>query len=1099
MSTISSRFSSASNPQPASVQAPRTASGLKNQIVQSAETSSPSESVAPGAQETRKLDSGTNQQPQSPKTAQPSFLQNALRRLSSSGPGNLAKHGGTGVPCQRKTMNIDIHRERCQVPELKLVKLRKVAFCVDVEIAPPAKYAEDEECEEGIAPNPTPTRPVLPQPENQTEKRKRIDQKLQNGEGETLKHPTPIAGDQDKAPPLQPMEQDVELVAGHDSAISITSKTKQPTKKKEKKKRSEDERKERKEQKRKDALANGSVPAELQKDDDTSIAAELTSGKESPPKSQDRPTTDSPRIYRRCCQLRETPILKRVTEQIGAPSACPGATPGIISVLDLSNYQMQLPDIVTLSDYLAIVPVKKLILDGCGLGDEAVRVILAGLLATKTPEQAKYNRRLAKMADQQSKDRMERLGVVEKLSLKNNPKIGRDGWRHIAFFINMSKSIKAIELSMIPIPPTPNITTSSNKNHSDAGAAVDIPTLLQRALAARGGSSLEELVMAECGLTADAIEKIVDGVIRCGVTRLGLANNAIDLQGMHHVLQYVRTGKCEGLDLGGNDLRESLHLLAAALDEKNALYALSLADCNLSPFSLEHLLPALVRLPNFRFIDLSHNHDLFRTKPSATRLLRKYIPQFPMIKRIHLLDVDLSPEGAIALAEVLPESRSLAHLNILENRPLSSLASAKDEASQEEACALYASLMVATRVSSTMICIDIDVPDDGSSEVVKALAKQIIAYSLRNLERTTLTDTTVKNPVVDTPAVEKEVIIPDILMHLVGHMDGALENRDNDEPAPDDDYIVGGTGVVKALDVCLKRATDVQKSSLGITPGDSGTLTPSRALAGDNERKGKAKEMSKELLVSARKIRARLLPALVKEAKLGDSCSYSEFDEDEENDFNAHSPPERLQCLDQTLERIIQRFENEFPETRVSVPSAVRSDNECLSTFSTPGRAKPSSVSTTEEGTDMEADNDEDDEEVIKIPLRRNGSDVSLASRQAHEEGLMHRLGQRVRSDILRPETSDHAHGTTGDEVEPLHLQELRKRLESLDGAEIREKVERVGSEALLEAMGATAKELALLEQQHPEGFEAAKAERLTALYNMGRQQVPAGQANQKV
>ena len=53
---------------------------------------------------------------------------------------------------------------------------------------------------------------------------------------------------------------------------------------------------------------------------------------------------------------------------------------------------MQLPDIITLSDYLAVVPVKKLILEDCGLGDEAVRVILAGLLAAKTPEQAKHNK-----------------------------------------------------------------------------------------------------------------------------------------------------------------------------------------------------------------------------------------------------------------------------------------------------------------------------------------------------------------------------------------------------------------------------------------------------------------------------------------------------------------------------------------------------------------------------------------------------------------------------------------------------------------------------------------------------------------------------------
>ena len=785
-------------------------------------------------------------------------------------------------------MNIDPFRERCQVAELKPIRLRKVAFCVDVEIAPPAKYAEEEdEGEEGQLPHSVSQSATHSQVENQAERRNGKEQKLEKGEGEALKHPNPLMGDKDEVDIPEATEKDTELRASQGSAGSTNSKVKNPTKKKEKKKRSEDERKERKEQKRKEALANGRAPVELQKADSTSGVTELLPGTESAPKPQDRPTTDPLRIYRRCCQLRETPILKRLTEQIGAPSACAVATPGIISTIDLSNYQMQLPDIITLSDYLAIVPVKKLILEGCGLGDEAVRVILAGLLATKTPAQAKHNKRLGKMVDGQPKERREQLGVVEKLSLKNNPKIGREGWLHIAYFINMSNSIKAIDLSMISIPSTPNMITSVSKSLSSTKASVDIPALLQGALAGRRGTSLEELVMAECGLTGDSIKNIIDGVMCCGITRLGLASNAIDFQGLQHVLQYVQAGKCEGLDLGGNDLRESLHLLAAALNQNNPLYALSLAECNLSTSSLEHLLPILVQLPNFRFIDLSHNHDLFNTKPSAVGLLRRYIPQFPIIKRIHLLDVDLSPENAIALAEVLPESKSLAHLNILENKPLSYLASAQDEASQEIACALYASLMVATRVSGTIICIDIDVPDESSSEVVKAMAKQIVAYSLRNLEGTPLTDPILKNravAAVDTPAAEKEVIVPDVLMHLVGHVDGVSENHDNDEPAPDEDYIVGGTGVVRALDVCLSRATDVQKSFPGVTAGGSGTVTPKQALQGDNMSRGKAKEMSKDLLGSARKIRARLLPALVKEAKCGDSMNFSELKRPSGND-----------------------------------------------------------------------------------------------------------------------------------------------------------------------------------------------------------------------
>src|SRR6187402_2082123 len=95
----------------------------------------------------------------------------------------------------------------------------------------------------------------------------------------------------------------------------------------------------------------------------------------------------------------------------------------------------------------------------------------------------------------------------------------------------------------------------------------------------------------------------------------------------------------------------------------------------------------------------------------------------------------MTSEQAIALAEILPESPNLAHVNMLENPGLAALADAKDEANQEEACALYASLMAAVRVSKTLICIDIEVPSNDSSEVVKALAKQVVAYCLYNMER----------------------------------------------------------------------------------------------------------------------------------------------------------------------------------------------------------------------------------------------------------------------------------------------------------------------------------------------------------------------------
>lgn len=782
-------------------------------------------------------------------------------------------------------MNVDPYRERCSLPDLDLKKLRRVAFCVDVEIAGAAQYTE----EEPQAP-PTPSLTVQPSVtklEPDIDSKKRRDQKQKKGEGAALKNPITVAEEKENGGVVKASGEAVRPAPPEktkDPKAPENSEVKEPTRKKEKKKRSEGERKERKERKHQEALANGSIPIELRTEGSSSSANDTPTGDDTPPKSQDRPTTDPLRIYRRCCQLRETPILKRIVEQISSPSACHATTPGILSNLDLSGYWMQLPDLITLGDYLAVVPVKRLVLENCGLGDEAVRVILAGLLAAKTPEQAKHNRKLAKKINGESTAVTEQLGVIEKLILKDNPKVGKEGWRHIALFIYMSRSLKGIDVSMIPFPK-PSAMADSVKHHHTllhhnappTPGPIDMSSLLQEAIGERlGGNRLEEIVMAECGLSTECIGKIVDGVMKCGSTRLGLAGNNITREGLGHVIRYLQSGKCEGLDLGGNDLREDLNMLADALDEKSTMWALSLADCNLAPSSLESLFPALVQLPNCRFIDLSHNRDLFLTRPTALGLIRKYLPQMPMIKRLHLMDVAMTPEHAIALAEVLPESQGLAHLNILENHLLSPLASAKTEAMQEEACALYASLMAAVRVSDTIICIDVDVPSQDSSEVVKALAKQVVAYSLRNLERLPLAETSdsAKAAMADPHGGEKQLTVPDILLHLVGHMDGFPENHDNDDPAPDDDYIVGGTGVVKALDICLNRAADGRKDSRDLSPLASGTGTPKKVLQGSEVTKGKAREMSKNLLDSARKIRARLQPALIKEAKTGNDFSY---------------------------------------------------------------------------------------------------------------------------------------------------------------------------------------------------------------------------------
>lgn len=790
--------------------------------------------------------------PQQPKA---NFLSNALRRLSSgSQVGTAGKVYPNGGMCPRKVMNIDPNRSRCLVPELDQNKLRKVAFCVDVEIAGGPKYKDDADKDE--------------------KKKQKKDNKLkERGEGEALKHPDAVVEEKETEGVVLVAQEAVGTEQEPNPEGTVLDDDKQePSKKKEKKKRSEAERKERKEKKRRKAEENGSIPMEFTRDEDdasadnTVTAPGTGTGTTTPPRAQDRPTIDPLRIYRRCCQLRESPILKRISDQLSSPSACSVAHPGMVTSLDLTGSRLQLADVLTLSDWLAIVPVKKLFLEDADLNDEKIRVILAGLLAAKMP----YASRGRRTSTEGFKDT--HGCAITKLVLKNNVKITVEGWKHIALFIYMCKSIIALDVSMIPFPKQPTQVVSPTATSPPTNGTpltspnkvtrtTDIAEILSKAISERlGGSTMQELLMAECGLTAPSIRKIIDGCVISGVKRLSLADNDIDSEGLEHVQHYIRSGVCEGIDLGGNDLREWIPHLSESLGKNSTAWALCLANTGLSRDHLKALFPVLVSMPSLRFLDLSRNKDLFADQ-TALCLLRKYIPQMGMLKRLHLQNVGLKPADAIAIAEILPDCPHIAHVNLLENPAIARVATSTDEETQEEAAAMFASLTLAAKLSPTLICVDIDVPAPEMNEVVRALAKQVVAYCLRNIESI--------NDMPGLQGVPKEVELPGVLAHLVGPTDDSLEDG-TAETAPDNDYIVGGTGIVKALSYCLShKDADLRRGSQIA----SGTATP-RSRIGVAEEASKARAMSKNLLDTARNTRARIQPALIREAKNSNDLNY---------------------------------------------------------------------------------------------------------------------------------------------------------------------------------------------------------------------------------
>ena len=364
------------------------------------------------------------------------------------------------------------------------------------------------------------------------------------------------------------------------------------------------------------------------------------------------------------------------------------------------------------------------------------------------------------------------------------------------------------------------------------------------------------------------------------------------------------------------------------------------------------------------------------------------------------------------------------------------------------------------------------------------------------MEQFAIAEATGTEPGIGEKKMPKEIAVPDVLMHLVGHMDGVSANHDHDDPAPDSDYIVGGTGVVKALQYVLgEKANDMRRTSVtsgsatprGDRPGSSAGFPPTE------EQRGKAKKMSKNLLDSARKIRSRLQPALAKESAAGDELAYR-----------------RLLFLDQTLQSMIQRFEEEYPECRLAPTMESEPPNAppvaTIASNLADRRNGRADLSLSTQATEMFANAASDDEDADDTAphldgndsgnsrrpetVKRHGSEVSLAGRALSlEEGRLHRLGQSLRRDIIDSPVTSGApvFNSTHWEDDQARIKALGEKIETISGKELKDIVGTEGWGPVLGPLGANYGDLRKLQEQDPEGWEQFREAQLTARMNVNQ------------
>ena len=171
--------------------------------------------------------------------------------------------------------------------------------------------------------------------------------------------------------------------------------------------------------------------------------------------------------------------------------------------------------------------------------------------------------------------------------------------------------------------------------------------------------------------------------------------------------------------------------------------------------------------------------------------------------------------------------------------------------------------------------------------------------------------------------------------------------------------------------------------------------------------------------------------------------------------------------LDDTLKRIIQRFEDEFPDTREaaassSTDSAIAMSADDASDVSAKDKlvgagSLSSSFADVEESASlmmMSIPLPLSEDEELELAVRpaassllvRSNSSLSLSSKAlANEEGRVLRAGHLFRTGIVKPEHYEVLSGVEMVGADPKHVRLLHEILEELDDEPLKREVEKLG------------------------------------------------------
>ncbi|KDQ52233.1 hypothetical protein JAAARDRAFT_40347 [Jaapia argillacea MUCL 33604] len=178
-----------------------------------------------------------------------------------------------------------------------------------------------------------------------------------------------------------------------------------------------------------------------------------------------------------------------------------------------------------------------------------------------------------------------------------------------------------------------------------------------------------------------------------------------------------RLGALRTLDLKGNDIRGGVTYIAQVLKRNRTLKVLNLSENKLDVTCLVAIAEALKYNSCLETLDLSKN-PCCGPGLEGIQSLRTAFTLNTSLKRLFLSSTSLSTQGAIALAEFLPESTSLLHLDLTCNEAIG--------------IAGVMALSEGLKKNWVMRCLDLNIPP-GDEEMAR-MCRDILNSCIRNTE-----------------------------------------------------------------------------------------------------------------------------------------------------------------------------------------------------------------------------------------------------------------------------------------------------------------------------------------------------------------------------